>query len=593
MSSSRLRRLVGDAWQNNDVQAARDAYNEYLVSHCLHPQRLLISDSHTQTQRYIDVACGRCYHCMESKINEWTTRMYAHAEDFKNVYFVTLTYRSITDPLLPVNKLLLSKLVQAVWHRDAYNETKHYSYSPCLLVKKHYQDFLKRLRKNTGLKDLTYVISGETGSKYGRPHFHAIFFTNGVLTKRDIERAWSVCLWRSNSGDWSFRTSQKKDGTAYDFPIGRVDFHDLVLNGTFNTTAKIRVDGTYMNAANCFSYVCKYVVKRDKANLSRLNLAYRNLYHKEQFVKCFDNEVSYDLAYQWLLDHGYNIMAATNLYNNQLNNLKYEKTIYQPSETIYVDGLCRSREREIQNYRFTEEVLPTYYYDFRERFSPFCEFSRATPIGSVYAKRNIQEFTEGVFTKPLLQESGYVVPRYFTTKARQYVYGLRSIHKTISGNSFVFAGLQDLAGHFDAAIKNNDYTHFDFRRAKNLPTIAKTLPLECKFVDVYTSERICFLHGFARHYKYDRHERAYSLSRCVPLPEFIRNWCARLQLEFKSYADATRISKQNLRDSDAALCILTDLGQDVSHLNRNFEENSTHQRKHMQHIYHELHNSAE
>lgn len=593
MSSSRFRRLVGDAWQNNDLQAARDAYNEYMVSHCLHPQRILISDAHTQTQRYIDVACGRCYHCMESKINEWTTRMYAHAEDFKNVYFVTLTYRSITDPLLPVNKLLLSKLVQAVWHRDALNETKHYSYSPCLLVKKHYQDFLKRLRKNTGLKDLTYVISGETGSKFGRPHFHAIFFTNGTLTKQDIQRAWSVCLWRSNSGDWSFRTSQKKDGTAFDFPIGRVDFHDLVQNGTFNTTAKIRVDGTYMNAANCFSYVCKYVVKRDTPNLSRLNLAYRNLYKKEQFVKCFDDEVPYQIAYNWLLDHGYNIMAATNLINNQLNNLKYEKTIYQPSEGIYLDGLLRSREREIENYRFNEELLPTYYYDFREKYRPFCEFSRGCPIGSVYAKRNIQEFKEGVFTKPLLQESGFVVPRYFVTKARQDVYGLRRVHKTIAGTSFVLSGLVDLSRHFAESLQDNGLSHFDFRRAKNIPTVTKTLPLECKYVDVSTGERICFLHGFARHYKYDKHDRSYSLTRCVPLPEFIRNWCTRLQAEMKSYADSVRISKQNLKNADAAFCILTDLGQDLSELNKSFETNSADQRRHMQELYHEIHSSAE
>lgn len=282
-SASRLNMLVDSAYKNDDITGVRDAFCQYYNCNCLHPIKQKIFDAHTQIYRDIFVNCGKCEHCRQTKINEWCTRMYAHAEDFKHIYFVTLTYRSFYDDQRLVNRLMLDKLKAALWHKDSFNSTKHLAFSPCLLVKKHYQDFLKRLRKNTGLTDITYVLSGEYGHDYGRPHFHMILFTNGVLTKHDIDRAWSVALWQNfDSHEITYKTSQKNNGKAHYFSIGRVDFHDLVTNGTFNTTAKIKVDGTFMNASNCFSYVCKYVCKSEDANLNRVKLAYRCLLNKQR-----------------------------------------------------------------------------------------------------------------------------------------------------------------------------------------------------------------------------------------------------------------------------------------------------------------------
>ena len=81
MSPQEFLRRTNDAHINGCISDARDAYLEYQDSHCLNPQHIRIIDSHTQKYRFIDVACGRCEHCMQSKINEWCTRMYAHAED--------------------------------------------------------------------------------------------------------------------------------------------------------------------------------------------------------------------------------------------------------------------------------------------------------------------------------------------------------------------------------------------------------------------------------------------------------------------------------------------------------------------------------
>ena len=249
---NRLAQIIESAYKNEDTQLMRDAYKEYQAANCYFPRSQFIYDAHTQQIRSITIACGSCYHCKESKINEWVTRMYAHAEDFKNVYFITLTYRSFVDLKSDASKLVIKKLKDAIWLRDAFNATKHYSYNPCILIKSHYQNFLKRLRKNTRAR-ISYVLSGEYGHDYGRPHFHLILFSDIPISRADIVRAWSVCLWRSSTGKFSYRTNQRKNGVAYDFPIGRIDFNDLVSNGSFNTYAKVRVDGKYLDVANCFA----------------------------------------------------------------------------------------------------------------------------------------------------------------------------------------------------------------------------------------------------------------------------------------------------------------------------------------------------
>lgn len=66
------------------------------------------------------------------------------------------------------------------------------------LVKKDYQDFMKRLRINVqreceyhGVKPykISYYACGEYGGKFGRPHYHAIIFN---VLEADIKKAWSA-----------------------------------------------------------------------------------------------------------------------------------------------------------------------------------------------------------------------------------------------------------------------------------------------------------------------------------------------------------------------------------------------------------------
>lgn len=592
MSSKRLAQIVDTAYRNDDVELARTAFNQYQVGQCYYPTWQTIFDAHSQTYRKVLLPCGRCYHCYETKINEWCTRMYAHAEDFKHVYFVTLTYRSFYNIENSVNKLLLNKLEEAIWHLDSFNSTHRMGYNPCLLVKKHYQNFIKRLRKNTGLSDLTYVLSGEYGSDYGRPHFHIILFTNGTLTREDVVRAWSVCLWRSNDGSFSYRRNQRYNGNSFDFPIGRVDFHDLVSNGTFNTTMKIKVDGTYMNAANCFAYVCKYVCKRNTGNLNRVRIAYNSLYRKQIFVKVFNNEIAFNIVRDYLLQIGYRFDQIDDIFNS-LKKLQYEKSIFSP-QGIYNNALCPQKSGTLFGFPASFDVYPPVFYEFRDLYRPFCEFSRSTPIGSVYAKRNIQEFAQGVFTKPLLQSCAFVVPSYFRRKAKDYLYGLRICRKTIRSSSDCLGGLLDLYGRFALSDKTGIPPREYFLSASHHESYETALFNPNRvFKDAYTGERTILADGFARSYKYNRSERKFVNTINIPVSEWIKNCLQDLKDEFSRYnADQVRIS-ENMRLRDRSFCLLTDMGLFPEQLRDSFIDNSEQVRRSMQQDYNAIHISVE
>lgn len=576
----------------DNVQHAQDAYMEYQQSHCLHPKLLEITDAHTQCKRTIEVACGSCYHCQESHINEWVTRMYAHCEDFKHVYFVTLTYRSFSA-LNEVNELLLSKLSQAVWHWDNRNETHRYGYNPCLLQKDHYQKFLKRLRKNTGVSDLTYVLSGEYGKRFGRPHFHAILFTNSELTRDDIVKAWSVALWRNRNGTWCERKAQKRNGQAYNFPIGRVDFHDLVSNGTFNTTKKIRIDGQYLSAHNCFAYVAKYVCKGNDANISRVRIAYNNMFEKKHIEKSFNYWSSWAKACAWCDEHHIKYESSDIGFF-----IKYDRVLPKQSKTIYEKYLKRTTTQDINGALFVRQNFANDYHEFIHQFEPFVEFSRGTPIGSLYAKTHIQEFAQGVYNRPLLQEQSFVVPDYFRHKAQTYLYGLRAMRKSLSGTSFVYDGLTDLHRHFTDVLSGNcpfKYRHFAHAANTDVKTLCRDQRYSLK--DVYTSERILFpVYGdttYAYHYKYDRHTREYVLTKIVTLDHWLRTWLVRLEEEFVRFEQTSIESRNNLRLTERAFLLATDLGLERTDLQEAYKQKQDQYLKVKQAEYNSTHASAE
>lgn len=90
--------------------------------------------------------CGQCIGCRVARSREWATRMLHEASLHDQNCFITLTYNPENLP------------------EDGS------------LHKKHFQDFMKRLRKRFKGQKIRYFHCGEYGSKLGRPHYHAILF---------------------------------------------------------------------------------------------------------------------------------------------------------------------------------------------------------------------------------------------------------------------------------------------------------------------------------------------------------------------------------------------------------------------------------
>lgn len=99
--------------------------------------------------------CGQCIGCRFDYSRMWAARCIHEASLWPENSFVTLTYR---DSALPYDGSL---------------------------VKKHFQDFMKRLRESLAWRDendkkhyrtLRYYMCGEYGEKLSRPHYHALLF---------------------------------------------------------------------------------------------------------------------------------------------------------------------------------------------------------------------------------------------------------------------------------------------------------------------------------------------------------------------------------------------------------------------------------
>lgn len=103
--------------------------------------------------------CGKCRACKLKKANEKMIISIFAANEFKKKgQFLTLTY---DDEHLPYG----------LQHDD-------------------FSQFMKKLRRNTGVDGLKMFMAGEYGEKSGREHFHVLFY-NHKFPIEEIKRAWS------------------------------------------------------------------------------------------------------------------------------------------------------------------------------------------------------------------------------------------------------------------------------------------------------------------------------------------------------------------------------------------------------------------
>jgi len=120
----------------------------------------------TEKSFQVTVPCGQCVGCRLERSRQWAIRCMHEASLYEDNCFITLTY---SNKYLPKDRSL-----------DV----------------SHFQKFMKRLRKRFG-EGIRFFHCGEYGSKYGRPHFHAILFNFDFSDKYFWEDRKGFKLYRS------------------------------------------------------------------------------------------------------------------------------------------------------------------------------------------------------------------------------------------------------------------------------------------------------------------------------------------------------------------------------------------------------------
>jgi len=124
------------------------------------------------------IPCGQCIGCKLERSRQWATRLTHELRYHDEASFITLTY---DEEHLP---------------------------SPPSLNLKHFQDFMKRLRKKLSPKKLRFYHCGEYGEQNRRPHYHAIIFGESFSVPRSKTRQEEngTITWQSNLLDelWPF-----------------------------------------------------------------------------------------------------------------------------------------------------------------------------------------------------------------------------------------------------------------------------------------------------------------------------------------------------------------------------------------------------
>lgn len=108
--------------------------------------------------REIKLPCGQCIGCRLERSRQWAMRCMHESSLYEQNCFLTLTY---APEKLPEGGTL---------------------------VKKHFQDFMKRLRKANPGRKIRYFHCGEYGDQNTRPHYHAIIFNYDFNDKKPLTK---------------------------------------------------------------------------------------------------------------------------------------------------------------------------------------------------------------------------------------------------------------------------------------------------------------------------------------------------------------------------------------------------------------------
>lgn len=370
---------------------------QMITSQCLYPKKIRITDS-CGIEQDMYVPCGCCVRCSDNLREQWVSRMCLHSLEHKHCYFITLTY-GVYDLYKYTKHPFKDSWCETVPKYTKKNYTGKPGYAPTLLRQEHLTKFMKRLRKRLGF-NVSFVAAGEYGTKYLRPHFHIILWSDQPVTKEDVTLSWSYdCVQLSKDCVVRF-AGQKVDAPRFRFLVGRVDFHDLVANGTLNFDAVASNETSKLfDSRHVFSYVAKYVAKRSQMN-ERLREHILSAFYHFPFVETFTEQADFNEALQ--------------SWHRELMFAKYYSREPRKQNTLLAPFYDEQDGSVLVNVKHNSKIIThVNKKKFVEIFQPFFVCSRSASIGRSYYEKNFERFQTKDFSLPKFHGKTLVFPSFF------------------------------------------------------------------------------------------------------------------------------------------------------------------------------------
>lgn len=148
---------------------------------------VVFSSGQAQSCLSLALPCGTCVGCRLERARQWAMRCMDEASLYRDNAFITLTF----------SPSVLAKRGAGLDKRD-------------------FQLFMKRYRKFIGGEMVRYFHCGEYGSKFFRPHYHALLFNAGFPDRVYVKQSKAgYPVYRSPSleANWPFGFSSTTDVT--------------------------------------------------------------------------------------------------------------------------------------------------------------------------------------------------------------------------------------------------------------------------------------------------------------------------------------------------------------------------------------------
>lgn len=321
-----------------------DELSEYYVTDMYGDKQLL----------FLEVPCGKCLLCREKKANEWVSRGMAETQSSTNVpYFITLTYN---DKCLPRNGVR----------------------------KRACQLFMKRLRINisrhTGeICNIRFFLCSEYGSRYHRPHYHAILWN-----VPNLDSSWEIhnkMLQDIVQRSWSFMVSKKRYDEISD---ERDKFGTLIYKYHDTDNNRYRAIYGYTVCSECNEHRVRYCMKymrKDCDIPTRVDTSTGEI--KPMNDVFFLSSRRRGIGYQWITEHVNEYRDNPQLLDVTLTD-KFTGEIYRGSLPRYFkDIIAPTRSR----------VIPKEYRDaFDEYNNLYYKVERYMPLAETYHQRVIEHY---------------------------------------------------------------------------------------------------------------------------------------------------------------------------------------------------------